>query len=277
MEKDPSHTEAEICGEIARRHDPDRFVCAMFLPQKIRDAAFAVIALNSELAKALLLPVSGPVTGPMAGLIRLQWWRDMVQDPQQGRQSRHEVAVAIAGLLEAGILDSPSLLTLIDAREAELCRFPDWATWRAGMRDGSGMIQRMTADLLGVGDEAMRDAVTNAGAAFGTGLLLRYLPQVLRSGRMPLPDEALDELGLPPETEGGALPEHPEFGALLERLRQEGRRFLPDSIMIRRGRLAMLPAVIAQRDLRRGPVEGPDAVRGIGDRLTVMFAGLLRR
>ncbi|NHN87880.1 hypothetical protein GOB81_04430 [Acetobacter sp. LMG 1627] len=249
----------------------------MFLPPATREAVFAIIALNCELSKALVLPVSASVTGPMAGLIRLQWWRDVVENPNVGRQARHDVAIALADLLESGRIAPSSLLTLIDAREAELCRLPDWTAWRKAMRDGAGEMQRIVGHLLGIQDKTLLDAVSQAGAAFGVGSLIRHLPQVLLSGRMPLPEEALQDAGLPHDSDGVALLNDDRLGALLKRLSIEGEAFLPDRSLIRRARLATLPVVLAMRDLKRGPV-GPDTPgRGSGDRLAVMISGLRGR
>lgn len=269
MEKPDCETTARLC-------DPDRFFCAMFLPQAIRTAAFTLIALNCELSKALVLPVSGTVTGPMAGLIRLQWWRDVIESPEQGRQSRHEIAVALADLLESGVVRKAPLLTLIDAREAELCRLADWTAWRSAMLDGAGMMQRMVGELLGIEDETILAAVTRAGAAFGTGLLVRYLPHVLLSGRMPLPEEVFTDVGLSAHADSEDLLESARLSTIVSTLKREGLAFLPDRKEIRRARLAMLPAILARRDLSRPPV-ATGAVRGVGDRLAVMAVGVRGR
>lgn len=276
MQKDALQTTEKACEEIARLCDPDRFFCAMFLPPAAREAAFSLIALNCELVKALVLPVSGQVTGPMAGLIRLQWWRDVVEEPQRGRLARHDVAIAIADLLESGRVSSSSLLTLIDAREAELSRLPDWQAWRDAMLGSAGEMQRMIGLLLGVQDEALLFAMKRAGAAFGVGVLIRHLPQVLLSGRFPLPEECLVEAGLSHDVDGASLLDGNRLAGVVQRLRAEGVAFLPDRQTIRKGGLAMLPATLAARDLRRDPV-GVNAPRGLGDRCAVIWAGIRRR
>ncbi|WP_431269745.1 hypothetical protein [Dankookia sp. P2] len=35
-------------AEFARRHDPDRFLCALFAPVALREPLFALIAYNHE-------------------------------------------------------------------------------------------------------------------------------------------------------------------------------------------------------------------------------------
>ncbi|GBQ26239.1 phytoene synthase [Acetobacter estunensis NRIC 0472] len=274
-QKDASEGAELSCAAIARLRDRDRFFCAMFLPPEIREAAFVLIALNVELSKALVLPVSGSVTGPMAGLIRLQWWRDVVQEPAQGRASRMPVAMELAELLEGGRIAPESVLRLIDAREAELCGLPDWVAWRTAMLDGAGMMQRMVGELLGVVDAAQLAMIVHAGAAFGTGTLLRHLLDVLAAGRMPLPQEALEQAGLPRDADGTAFLEGERLAPVVTCLRQEGRAFLPSRAECRKARLATLPAVLADRDLRRGPVPSGMS-RGLGDRLAVMRRAFFR-
>ena len=70
-------------GAFARAHDPDRFLCALFAPAERREAIFALVALNHELARA-----REAATNPMAALIRLQWWRDVVEEARDGRPAR---------------------------------------------------------------------------------------------------------------------------------------------------------------------------------------------
>nr|WP_242011269.1 squalene/phytoene synthase family protein [Acetobacter fallax] len=259
--------------------DPDRHFCAMFLPPKVRACAFVLIAFNYELSRATVLPVSGSLTGPMAGLIRLQWWRDVIAEPARGIQARHDVAVAVAGLLRQERVAAEALLSLVDARETELYRVPDQAAWRQMMLGGSGMVQRMVAGLLGEADEAVLATVARSGAAFAVGALLRHLPGVLRSGRMPLPVEVLRAVGLESDAEPGDLFGPGRLESVSSWLRQEGLALLPGRLesQSRTSRLAMLPGVLAARDLRRGTAVAGEVSRGIGDRLAVAIAGLRRR
>ena len=67
-------------------------------------------AFNHELARAREV-----VSEPPLALIRLQWWREVVE----GAYRRHEVAEPLRAAVDAGELDRGDLLRLIDAREAE--------------------------------------------------------------------------------------------------------------------------------------------------------------
>src|ERR1700730_69402 len=78
---------------LVRRHDPDRFLTALFAPPEKRDALLTLYAFNHELARA-----REAVSEPPLGLIRLQWWREVVE----GARRRHEVAEPLTAAIEAG-------------------------------------------------------------------------------------------------------------------------------------------------------------------------------
>ena len=64
----------EAIVALVRRHDPDRFLTALFAPPEKRDALLTLYAFNHELARA-----REAVSEPPLALIRLQWWREVVE------------------------------------------------------------------------------------------------------------------------------------------------------------------------------------------------------
>src|SRR3954451_11002020 len=102
-------------ASLARRHDPDRFLCALFAPPAQREPLFALLAYNHELARA-----REAARTPLLALMRLQWWHEVVEDAAAGKPPRrHEVAAPLQAAIAAGLLDPAALLALADAREAE--------------------------------------------------------------------------------------------------------------------------------------------------------------
>ncbi|MBB2173213.1 squalene/phytoene synthase family protein [Gluconacetobacter asukensis] len=259
---------------VARRADPDRFLCALFLPQAAREDAFTLIAFNHETVRALGGMQSRAVAGPMAGLIRLQWWREIVE----GAGHPHAVAGPLRALIAAGRVKAETLLGILDAREAELDGLADWPAWRAAMLGGAGGVQVAIAQAAGVTDPALLKAVESHGAAYGAGGLVRHLDMVLASGRCPVPDSALAEAGLSGDAiRDGATLTPDILRALRAALCREGAVFLAEAgrpRLPRAARAAALPGVLARRDLARGADGAPAgfAPRGLGDRLAVMAA-----
>ena len=88
----------------------------MFAPVGSREALFALIAFNHEVAR-----IPEAVSEPMLGRIRLQWWREVVEAVYAGAPARrHEVAVPLADAIRACSLDRALLDRLLDARESDL-------------------------------------------------------------------------------------------------------------------------------------------------------------
>ena len=83
---------------------------------------------------------------PPLALIRLQWWREVVE----GARRRHEVAEPLAAALEAGALDRGDLLALIDARETEVePAIETLEDWRDYVMGNAGGVAVAAGRLLG--------------------------------------------------------------------------------------------------------------------------------
>lgn len=251
--------ELSPAGALVRRADPDRFLTALFAPPDRREALFTLYAFNNELARA-----RESTSQPMLAMIRLQWWREVVE----GAVRSHEVATPLTALLQAGALDQAETMAMIDAREAELDTIDTIADWRAYVLASAGGLAAAAGRLLGASDLSRLRAL---GAAYGVAGILRSVPALARAGRTLLPTDVLAAHGLVPE---GVTPGTPETKAVVAALAQEGHSWLADAGRARipaAWRAAALPAVLARRDLRR---PGEAAPRGLGDRLAVLTAGM---
>jgi phytoene synthase len=258
----------EALAVFVRRHDPDRFLTALFAPADRRDALLALYAFNHELARA-----REAAREPTLALIRLQWWREVVgwRESVDGAARRHEVATPLAQAIAAGRLERTDLLALIEAREVEAD--PEIATlaeWLAYLRGTAGGLAVAAGRCLGA---ARPEALRDLGAAYGAAGVLRSVPALARQERCLLPVDVLHAHGLSPEAVIGA-PDAPAVGAVLRDLAREGTRLLADAPrrLPRAVIAAALPAVLARRDLARVPAL--PRPRGLGDRLAVTFAAL---
>ena len=254
-------------AEMVRRHDPDRFFCTLFTPAARREALFILYAFNHELARAREV-----VSEPMLALIRLQWWRQVVE----GGRKRHEVAEPLSDLIAQGLLLPEDLLAMIAAREQEAdATIPDIAAWRGYLQNTSGMLAMAAGRLLG-GEGAVLERLQALGTAYGVAGQLRSVGVLARAGRCLLPEDALAAEGLGVhDVIAHRSPE--KLLRVLRGLAAEGEAALragagplPASI-----RAAGLPAVLARRDLRR--IGTPVAPRGLGDRLAVTVTAMVGR
>ncbi len=261
-------------GDFARAHDPDRFLCALFAPADRREALFTLIAFNHEIARA-----REAARTPMLALIRLQWWRDAVEEAATGRPPRrHEVAGPLHAAICAGLLDPASLQAMADAREAEAEEegIPTGEAFAAYCRASAGGFAVAAGRLRGAGGEVLA-ALQEAGAAYGLAGILRSTGALAGQGRCLLPGDALAAAGL----SAAAVIEDPGLAApvvadLAARGLDRARRLHPRPA--RPAIAAALPLVLARRDLRRLACgRAVPATRGLADRLAVTAAGLLGR
>ena len=223
--------------EHVRRADPDRFFCSLFAPAQKREALWLLYAFNHELARAREV-----ASEPVMALIRLTWWREVVD----GSVKKHEIATPLTQALAAGVFARSDLARLIDAREMEAePEIPDLDAFVNYARGTAGQLARISGRLLGVDS----DAAEALGAAYGISGILRAAPHLAAQGRSLLP---ADGTGLA------------QIIAVARGLLQE---IPPRQIMA-----AVLPAVFAKRDL--GKAYRP---RGLGDRLAVIRAAITGR
>lgn len=244
-------------GEIVRKHDPDRFFTALFAPAARREALFTLYAFNHELARAREV-----AREPMAALIRLQWWREVVE----GARRRHEVAGPLGAALDAGELAAADLADMVEAREAETEPVETLAAFEAYVHGSAGSVMVAAGRTLGMADP---EVLRPWGAGCGIGGVLRNVPALARQGRCVLPHDLLRAAGL---SEGAVLadPGAPSLAPVKDRLTALATAWFKERPIVPRSAVAaVLPAVFGRRDVKawRG-------VRTVGDKLAVTLAAL---
>lgn len=218
-----------------RHADPDRFFCTLFAPAGRREALALLYLFNHELARAREV-----ASEPLLAMIRLQWWREVVE----GERKKHEIATPLRDALEGGLFEAADLGALVTAREAEADEIADFPAFLTYARGTGGRLARIAGKLLGVDSPELEDL----GTAYAIAGILRAAPYLARQGRTLLPAD----------------------GTGAEVLADHARRLLavraPRQVLA-----AALPAAFVRRDLAR-PHE-----RDVWDRLAVLRAGLTGR
>jgi len=86
----------QACADIVRKGDPERFLAAMAAPPAARRVLFPLYAFNVEVSRAPWVTEE-----PMIAEMRLQWWRDALEEIAAGGAVRsHEVTVELAAVLD---------------------------------------------------------------------------------------------------------------------------------------------------------------------------------
>ena len=173
----------QACAELVERGDPDRFMATMAAPPPTRAVLFPLYAFNLEVARAPWV-----ASEPMIAEMRLQFWRDVVEEIGQGKPPRaHEVVQPLAQAVQpenAALLDD-----LIAARRWDIYRdaFEDVAHFDRYIDATAGHLAWVAARALGAADEA-ETAVRDIAWGGGVAGFLRAVPELETRGRVPLLD-----------------------------------------------------------------------------------------
>ena len=169
------------CAAIVERSDPDRFRAAMAAPVATRRILFPVYAFNIEVTRAPWVTKE-----PMIAEMRLQWWRDALEEIGAGSTVRkHEVVDALSGILDPD--GAKALDSLVVARRWDVYQdaFEDRSHLDEYIDATSGALMWTAARLLGSRDQ---DDVRKFAYGVGIANLLRAVPDLENRGRKPLVD-----------------------------------------------------------------------------------------
>jgi phytoene synthase len=210
------------CALEARRLDNDRFLCALAAPAGKREALFALLALDGELAG-----IRSRAKEPLLRRMRLAWWRETLESVVAGAPApRHPVAEALAAAVRTHDLSGESIRGLLDAREDDLDDEPHPDPEALAAATGAPLA-RLMLEVLGFRDGPVVAAATGVATAHS-------LADQCRAGRAPpaLAETAASHL-------------------------KEARRLLPRPP--KAALPALLPAILIESRLRRPPWAGRGA------------------
>jgi NADH dehydrogenase [ubiquinone] 1 alpha subcomplex assembly factor 6 len=238
---------------LVRRHDRDRYQTALFAPVARREALFALYAFNYEIAR-----VRESVTQPTLGRIRLEWWRENIAAAYStGAMRRHLVADALGGVIREYGLTRDHFDHLIDAREADFDADPpvNRAALEAYAEGTSSRVIYLALEILGAREGSAFAAAHHVGIAFALSGLLRALPVRSAAWRPVIPVDLATRHGLGvgdtrvTHTSAEVRAVVAEIAAAAAAHLRQGRAARPG--IPRPALPALLPAVIAERSLRR--------------------------
>jgi phytoene synthase len=264
---------------LVRRQDRERYLTVLFAPAERREALLALYAFNQEIAKTREV-----VREPTLGQIRLQWWREALEEIQAGgRQRRHEVVEPLAQAIRAHALPQPAFERLLVGRERDLddAAFASLAELEAYASATSAELVLLALRVLGADGTGERGVEVGIGYAL-TGLL-RAVPFHARQGRCLLPDAVLLAHGTG-RGEVLAMKPSPRVSAAVAEIADRARMLLAPVRVQAAAWPALAPAVLARRHLRALRRSGHDVFDprlagepGAGAVLALVSASLLHR
>lgn len=160
-------------------------MAAMAAPVATRSMLFPLYALNVEVARAPWVTQEA-----MIAEMRLQWWRDALQEIAEGPTvRRHEVVTPLSRVL------SPHLAAMLDeyvaVRRWDIYRdpFEDEAHFDAYIDHSGGTLMVVSAQMLGAAEESV---LRDFGYAMAVANWFRAIPDLEARGRIPLLDGTRD-------------------------------------------------------------------------------------
>lgn len=175
----------QACADIVQRGDPDRFAAAMAAPVEARRVLFPLYAFNVEVARAPWVTEE-----PMIAEMRLQWWRDVLEEIADGKQVRkHEVTMPLAEAIPPDI--ARDLDRLVQARRWDIYKetFEDKDHFDEYLTRTGGLLMWSAAAALGVGPSPeIRKRIMDFGKASAYVRFLKAVPALEARGRIPLVD-----------------------------------------------------------------------------------------
>lgn len=240
-------------GAALRRSDRDRYQTALFASAERRESLFALYAFNREIAR-----IRESVREPIMGAIRLQWWRDALDEIYAGaRPRRHEVVEPLAAAIAAHRLSAAHFTALLDARAVDMAEEPpaSMAALEAYAAGSSGSLILLALEILGIEGVAARAAGSAVGTAYALAGLLVAAPFHARQHRVYLPQASIAQHGLDLARSLLALKPSPALAAAARDVAVQASRHL-DAARAHRAAIpraalpALLPAVLAERRLK---------------------------
>jgi len=233
-------------AELVRQGDPDRYISTLYAPENRRGALLALYAFALEVGS-----IRDRVREALAGEIRLQWWRDVIEAGGEAGQGS-PVAESLMKAVAAHDLPRQPLLDLIEARIFDLYNdpMPSRNDLEGYCGETASSIFQLAALILDQhAARSVADLAGHAGCAYAIAGIARSLPRQLARGQCFIPLDILTAVG----TDAEALTERRDrqsaaravsaFAALGREHAEAFRRealFLPVAL-----RPALLPAATA--------------------------------
>lgn len=181
-----------FCVLEVKKYDYYRYLCCLLAPEEQRDKLFTIYAFNNEIAK-----IKDMVTEPMAGHIRLQWWREAIDEIYKKKpvSHKHEVVDALYELVHGSKIPKSMFHNLINAREADIEFHAP-----ANMEDIKQYTINTSSNLfylilaaLEIDDKQAKEAAYYSGIAYAMTGIMRSMRHNSYHRRVMLPKDMMEE------------------------------------------------------------------------------------
>ncbi|XP_073406513.1 NADH dehydrogenase (ubiquinone) complex I, assembly factor 6 isoform X1 [Dendrobates tinctorius] len=164
---------AAYCAELVRKRDYEGFLCTLLLPGESQSSGFALRAFNIELSQ-----VKDSVSQKNLGLMRMQFWRESIDDIYKEDPPHHPVALELCKAVQKHKLTKRWLTRVIDEREKNLDdrAYRNLKELETYAENTQSSLLYLTLETLGVRDVHADHAASHIGKAQGIITCLRAVP-----------------------------------------------------------------------------------------------------
>lgn len=181
------------CEELVRDADKDRFLAGLFAAADRRPFLYALYAFDIE-----VMHIAARVREPMAGELRLQWWREVLEGSRAEEAQANPAAAALMATVTAMRLPMEPLLTLLDARAFDLYAEPmlSMTHFEGYAAKTAGAVIQLAAQILDpLETRVIDDAVRHASLAATATKTIQEFAACASRGRLHVPSAVLERHG----------------------------------------------------------------------------------
>ncbi|KAL1930794.1 hypothetical protein VTP01DRAFT_10956 [Rhizomucor pusillus] len=176
----------KYCSDSVRQRDYDAYLCIPFFPKELRTAQYAIRAFNVELAS-----IRESVSNPTIGKMRMQFWKDAIDNIYKGKAPQQPIAIALEDALKTCKLSSMWFKRIISERTTNLDdhQFMTIKDMESYSENTASSLLYLHLESLGIKDVNADHALSHLGKTIGITTFLRSIPFHLSQKRLVLPAE----------------------------------------------------------------------------------------
>lgn len=186
-----------FCADMVYKDDHNRYLTTLFIDKDKRRSLLALYAFNIEISKVVEINKE-----PLVSQIKLQWWRDSLDDLKKGQIAKHPVIEELSTLLAHHQIDLDNLSLIIQARDTELIdKTPKTLnTLTEYCRQTAGTLNRLSLQIIKNDDRhSHSNHCEDLGTAWGLIGIIRAISFHATAQRCFIPDELLNEANIKTE------------------------------------------------------------------------------
>lgn len=179
------------CADMVYKDDHNRYLTTLFVDKDKRRSLLALYAFNIEISKVVDISKE-----PLVSQIKLQWWRDSIEDLKKGLVAKHPVIEELSKTLIHHQIPIDDLLIMIEARNNELLdNTPKTLDALISYcRQTAGTLNRLSLQVLKISDpHSHSNHAEDLGTAWGLIGIIRAISFHATAQRCFIPDELLEE------------------------------------------------------------------------------------